>query len=66
MLSLSIISTIPTFLSAQAGHDPASSPYKDIRRGLTLRITAGYFGGSRGPDSVPVAATNGLTTGVRL
>jgi opacity protein-like surface antigen len=53
-------------LSAQAGHDPANSPYKDLRRGLTVRITEGYFGGSRGSDAVPVAATNGPTTGVRL
>ena len=52
--------------SAQAGHDPAHSPYRDIRRGLMLRITQGYFGGSRGPDSVPVGATRGATTGVRL
>lgn len=53
-------------LSAQAGHDPANSPYRDIRRGLTLRVTGGYFGGSRGSDTTPVAATNGPTTGVRL
>ncbi len=53
-------------LSAQAGHDPASSPYKDIRRGLMLRVTAGYFAGSRGPDSTPVGATRGATAGVRL
>jgi hypothetical protein len=53
-------------LAAQSGHDPASSPYKDLRRGLTLRVTAGYFAGSRGPDSTPVAATSGPTAGVRL
>jgi hypothetical protein len=53
-------------LSAQAGHDPASSPYKDLRRGLTLRVTAGYFAGSRGPDSVPVGASKGATAGLRL
>jgi hypothetical protein len=53
-------------LSAQAGHDPASSPYKDLRRGLTLRVTAGYFAGSRGPDSTPVGATKGATAGLRL
>ena len=53
-------------LVAQAGHDPANSPYRDIRRGLTLRLTQGYFGGSRGDDSVPVAATKGPTTGLRL
>lgn len=56
----------PDHLCAQAGHDPADSPYRDIRRGLTLRITEGYFAGSRGPDATPVAATKGPTTGVRL
>jgi hypothetical protein len=53
-------------LSAQAGHDPGSSPYRDLRRGLTLRVTAGYFAGSRGPDSIPVGATKGATAGLRL
>ena len=53
-------------LFAQAGHDPAHSPYHDIRRGLTLRATGGYFAGSRGSDSVPVGATNGATVGMRL
>ena len=56
----------PDRLTAQAGHDPAHSPYRDIRRGITLRFTAGYFGGSRGPDSTPVGATKGPTAGVRL
>lgn len=56
----------PDRLSAQAGHDPASSPYKDLRRGLALRVTAGYFAGSRGPDSTPVGATKGVTAGLRL
>ena len=56
----------PDRLSAQAGHDPANSPYKDLRRGLTLRVTGGYFGGSRGPDSIPVGATKGVTSGLRL
>lgn len=51
-------------LSAQAGHDPAHSPYSDIRRGASLRVTQGYFGGSRG--SLGVGATNGPTTGVRF
>lgn len=64
VVSLSILSTIPTFIAAQAGHDPATSPYHDIRRGLTLRVTGGYFGGQRG--QVPVAATNGPTAGLRL
>lgn len=56
----------PDPLSAQAGHDPANSPYRDIRRGITLRVTEGYFSGSRGPDSVPVGASKGPTTGIRF
>lgn len=56
----------PVRLTAQAGHDPANSPYKDLRRGLALRVTAGYFAGSRGPDSTPVGATKGATAGLRL
>src|SRR2546428_7580486 len=49
---------------AQAGHDPARSPYRDIRRGLVLRVVEGSFGGTRG--TVPVAATKGPTTGLRI
>jgi len=54
----------PDRLSAQAGHDPAHSPYSDIRRGPTLRLTEGYFGGSRG--GLSVGASNGPTTGLRF
>ena len=62
---LSVVATY-NVASAQAGHDPATSPYRDLRRGLTLRVTAGYFAGSRGPDSIPVGATKGATAGLRL
>ncbi len=53
-------------LTAQAGHDPAHSPYKDIHRGVTFRVTGGYFAGSRGSDNVPVGASNGPTAGIRF
>jgi hypothetical protein len=33
---------------AQVGHRPASSPYRDIRKGHTLTVTFGQFGGSGG------------------
>ncbi len=62
---LSVVAT-SNVASAQAGHDPANSPYRDIRRGLTLRFTGGYFAGSRGPDATPVGATKGATAGLRL
>jgi len=62
---LSVVATY-NVASAQAGHDPASSPYRDLRRGLTLRFTGGYFAGSRGPAATPVGATKGATAGLRL
>jgi hypothetical protein len=53
-------------LTAQAGHDPAHSPYRDLHRGITFRVIGGYFAGSRGSDSAPVGATNGPTAGLRF
>lgn len=53
-------------LTAQAGHDPAHSPYRDLHRGITLRVTGGYFAGSRGGDNTPVGASNGPTAGLRF
>jgi len=53
-------------LTAQAGHDPAHSPYMDLHRGVTLRVTGGYFAGSRGSDNTPVGASNGPTAGLRF
>lgn len=35
-------------LSAQVGHSPESSPYRDIRKGHTVTATGGYFGGNGG------------------
>lgn len=51
-------------LSAQVGHDPGASPYRDLRRGAMLRVVGGYFGGERG--KVPVGASHGWTGGLRL
>jgi hypothetical protein len=48
---------------AQVGHDPARSPYRDVRRGGVALVTAGYFGGSRG--SVGVGISDGPTGGLR-
>lgn len=43
------LSTIPTFpLSAQVGHDPARSPYRDVIVGRGPVVFAGYLGGDRG------------------
>lgn len=35
-------------VAAQVGHDPSTSPFRDIRKGHTITATGGYFGGSGG------------------
>lgn len=64
VIALSILSILPTILSAQVGHDPGTSPYRDLRRGPLVRVFAGYFAGGRG--RIPVAPSDGPTGGVRL
>jgi hypothetical protein len=49
--------------AAQVGHDPAHSPYRDIKRGAGPRIVVGYLGGDRG--RVPVGVSKGATFGLR-
>src|SRR5947208_14748739 len=49
--------------SAQVGHEPAHSPYHDVRRGGILVFTFGYLGGSRG--GVGVSPSEGKTGGIR-
>src|SRR5260370_25004320 len=49
--------------SAQVGHEPAHSPYHDVRRGGVVVFTVGYLGGSRG--SVGVGPSHGKTGGIR-
>ncbi len=46
ILGLSAIILSP--VSAQVGHPPESSPYRDIRKGHTFTATGGYFGGDGG------------------
>src|SRR6267378_8234716 len=50
-------------VSAQVGHEPGQSPYRDVRRGAVGVITFGYLGGSRG--SVGVGLSDGKTGGIR-
>jgi hypothetical protein len=38
----------PSVASAQVGHSPSSSPYRDIRKGHTFTVTGGYFKGDGG------------------
>jgi hypothetical protein len=39
---------VPTLLTAQVGHDPSKSPYRDLKYSQFLSATAGYFGGAGG------------------
>ncbi|MGZ8399179.1 MAG: hypothetical protein ACXWWN_09095, partial [Gemmatimonadales bacterium] len=39
-------------LAAQVGHPPGGSPFRDIRKGHTLTVTGGYFGGSGGEFNI--------------
>jgi hypothetical protein len=55
---LILIVGIPA-LSAQVGHPPTSSPYRDVRKGHTFTVAGGYFAGDGGdfgigPHSGPV------------
>ena len=50
-------------VAAQVGHEPAHSPYHDVRRGGVLVFTFGNLGGSRG--SVGVGPSDGKTGGIR-
>jgi hypothetical protein len=54
----------PACLSAQVGHDPAHSPYRDVLRGPMVRVTTGYFSGTRG--KIPVGPSDGPTGGLRF
>ncbi|HEV8265104.1 MAG TPA: hypothetical protein VGQ06_09140 [Gemmatimonadales bacterium] len=50
-------------LSAQVGHDPAGSPYRDVARGAGPALFAGHLSGDRG--RVGVGPSNALSFGVR-
>jgi hypothetical protein len=65
MVAAAVLLTAHPFhrLSAQVGHDPAHSPYGDVRRGGVAVVTFGYLGGGRG--SVGVGLSNGVTGGIR-
>src|SRR2546422_676212 len=58
------LAIVPSFnLSAQVGHDPSHSPYRDVRRGATAVLTFGHLGGSRGGPGVGIS--DGPTGGIR-
>ncbi len=49
--------------AAPVGHDPARSPYRDLRFGQFLGATAGWFGGSGG--QIGLAPHRGVLYGLR-
>jgi hypothetical protein len=50
-------------LTAQLGHDPAQSPYRDIARGTGFIFFAGHLSGGRGKAGV--GPSNALSAGLR-
>ena len=54
----------PDRLTAQVGHSPDDSPYRDIKHGRTVILGAGYVSGSRG--AVGVGPSNGGIAGARF
>lgn len=61
-LAMLALAAVATTAAAQVGHDPAHSPYRDIRRGSGLLASVGWLGGDRG--SVPVGPGPGTTLGL--
>ena len=55
---------MPAALHAQVGHDPATSPYRNVLRGTHLVPSVGHFFGSGG--QVGVAPHDGITGGLHL
>jgi len=53
----------PNRLSAQVGHEPGQSPYRDVRRGGVVVLGVGYLGGSRGRAGVGMS--DGITWNIR-
>jgi hypothetical protein len=50
-------------VSAQVGHPPRSSPYRDIRKGHTFTVLGGYFSGDGGQFNI--GPHDGAVFGVR-
>src|SRR5262245_3147959 len=47
-LAAAMVVTAPVPALAQVGHAPTSSPYRDIRKGHSITVTYGHFGGDGG------------------
>lgn len=62
LAALALVVSLP--LSAQVGHDPGRSPYRDILRGKSLTALVGDLGGDGG--RIGVGPHNGRTYGLRF
>ena len=59
-----LLTALPPYrLVSQVGHDPARSPFRDVRSGGAFVFGAGYLTGERG--KAEVGLSNGLTWSVR-
>lgn len=59
-----LLSIAPATLLAQVGHDPARSPYHDIRPTTSWELFGGRIGGDGGP--IPVGPRDGSYGGIRI
>ena len=62
-IACAIAMLCPALASAQVGHPPGRSPYRDIPKGHTLTGFAGLFGGSGGRFGI--APHDGTVFGLR-
>jgi hypothetical protein len=62
-LALAVLCRLASPATAQVGHAPESSPFRDIRKGHALTVTSGWFGGSGGRFAI--APHGGPTYGLR-
>jgi hypothetical protein len=63
LITISLSLGASTSVMAQVGHNPASSPYRDIRVGHTVTILGGELSGGRG--KAQVGPSGGFLGGIR-
>ena len=63
LIAIAAAFTLSAPAPAQVGHDPSGSPYRTLRYGQFMGLTAGYFSGKGG--AIGVAPHDGAVTGFR-
>lgn len=63
LLCCATMPPLSSSILAQVGHSPASSPYRDIRKGHSFTVTGGYFKGDGG--KLAIGPHSGAVFGVR-